>query len=147
MKIWSIHFSFPVNTTSRSKLSSITAVRWARPAWSRNRSVIPEGKVLGCESTFCSALLVREMSQLPEETSIYQRVVHSHVARRQHYSTWRYLGTIHVEVKKGEHWVKRWGCLFTCLTVRDLLVEVAHSLTEYRLHDLCTEIHKPFRVP
>ena len=33
-----------------------------------------------------------------------------------------------IEVKQGRSRVKRWGCLFTCLTVRAIHVEVAHSL-------------------
>ena len=33
-----------------------------------------------------------------------------------------------IEVKQGRSHVKRWGCLFTCLTVRPIHVEVAHSL-------------------
>ena len=33
-----------------------------------------------------------------------------------------------IEVKQGRNRVKRWGCLFTCLTVRAVHVEVAHSL-------------------
>ena len=32
------------------------------PPWSRIRSVFPEGKVLGCERTFCSAPCVKEVS-------------------------------------------------------------------------------------
>ena len=33
-----------------------------------------------------------------------------------------------IEVKQGRSQVKRWGCLFTCLTVHVIHVEVAHSL-------------------
>ena len=33
-----------------------------------------------------------------------------------------------MEVKQGRNRVKHWGCLFTCLTVRAIHVEVAHSL-------------------
>ena len=33
-----------------------------------------------------------------------------------------------IEVQQGRSRVKRWGCLFTCLTVRAIHVEVAHSL-------------------
>ena len=33
-----------------------------------------------------------------------------------------------IEVKQGRSRVKRWGCLFTCLTVRAIHMEVAHSL-------------------
>ena len=33
-----------------------------------------------------------------------------------------------IEVKQGRSRVKRWGCLFTCLTVRAIHLEVAHSL-------------------
>ena len=33
-----------------------------------------------------------------------------------------------IEVRQGRSRVKRWGCLFTCLTVRAIHVEVAHSL-------------------
>ena len=37
-----------------------------------------------------------------------------------------------IEVKQGRRRVKCWGCLFACLTVRAIHVEVAHSLS--RLH-------------
>ena len=33
-----------------------------------------------------------------------------------------------IEVKQGRSRVKRWGCLFTCLTVRAIHLEVEHSL-------------------
>ena len=33
-----------------------------------------------------------------------------------------------IEVKQGRSHVKRYGCLFTCLTMRAVHIEVAHSL-------------------
>jgi len=48
-----------------------------------------------------------------------------------HEPTFTYVGVDYfgpIEVKQGRSRVKRWGCLFTCLTVRAIHVEVADSL-------------------
>ena len=42
-----------------------------------------------------------------------------------------------LEVKQGRCRVKRYGCLFTCLTMRAIHIEIAHSLdTDYMVNAL-----------
>ncbi|XP_067055972.1 uncharacterized protein [Acropora muricata] len=60
------------------------------------------------------------MAKLPEDRVTPHEHPFSHVGVD-------YFGPI--EVKQGRSRVKRWGCLFTCLTVRAIHVEVAHSLS------------------
>ena len=114
MGIWSIHLSFPVIAMSQSCLSRV------------HHSKVGH---LGQESVLSS--LRERFWALKGLSAVRRRLKKCLDCQRGKAPTGEQFGVDYfgpIEVKQGTSCVKRWGCLFTCLTVRAIHVEVAHSL-------------------
>ena len=100
-----------------SVLSSLRETFWIVKGRSAVRRVI--GRCMNCQRQRKACPGEQFMASLPEDRLIPDKPPFTYVGID-------YFGPL--EVKQGRSRVKRYGCLFTCLTTRAVHIEIAHSL-------------------
>ena len=100
-----------------SVLSSLRETVWIVKGRSAVRRVI--GRCMTCQRQRKACPGKQFMANLPEVRLVPEKPPFTYVGVD-------YFGPL--EVKQGRSRVKRYGCLFTCLTTRAVLIEIAHSL-------------------
>ena len=98
-------------------LSSLRETVWIVKGRSAVRRVI--GRCMACQRQRKACSGKQFMAALPEERLVPEKPPFTFVGVD-------YFGPL--EVKQGRSRVKRYGCLFTCLTTRAVHIEIAHSL-------------------
>lgn len=95
----------------------------------RQLYVIPHLRtVLNQVCTSCQTCKNRRAISKPPEMADHPKARLGTFSRPFSYVGIDFFGPLEVVV--GRHTEKRWGCLFTCLTIRAIHIEVAHSLSK-----------------
>ena len=100
-----------------SVLSSLREAVWIVKGRSVVRRVL--GRCMTCQRQRSACPGNQFMADLPEARHAHEKPPFTYVGVD-------YFGPL--EVKQGRSRVKRYGCLFTCLTTRAVQIEIAHSL-------------------
>ena len=107
-----------------SVLSSLRETVWIVKGRSSVRHVL--GRCMTCQWQRNACPREQFMADLPEVRVVPEKPPITFVGVD-------YFGPL--EVKQRRSRVKRYGCLFTCLTTRAVYIEIAHSVLRYRFND------------